>query len=98
MTAAIQFQNIKKAYSDKMILEDFNLTIERGEFIGGAVVEDSRFSGSRVDKDGSAETISNRLPNRRNSATVSKSAAAGTRRSSVPSGPTMRAFSGVVSR
>ena len=33
MTAAIQFQNIKKAYSDKMILEDFNLTIERGEFI-----------------------------------------------------------------
>ena len=33
MTAAIQFQNIKKAYGDKTILEDFNLTIERGEFI-----------------------------------------------------------------
>jgi hypothetical protein len=46
----------------------------------------------------SADTISNRLPKRRNSATESFSACAGTRRTSSKRGPTSRAFSGVVSR
>lgn len=33
MQAAIEFRNIKKSYGDKVIMEHFNLTIKRGEFI-----------------------------------------------------------------
>lgn len=33
MSIAIEFENIKKQYNDKVILEDFNLSIEEGEFL-----------------------------------------------------------------
>lgn len=33
MQTAIEFQNIKKAYGKKVILDNFNLKVERGEFI-----------------------------------------------------------------
>ena len=33
MQTAIEFRNIKKAYGDKVVLEGFNLTVEKGEFV-----------------------------------------------------------------
>ena len=33
MKTAIEFRNIKKAYGEKVIMEDFNLSIEKGEFV-----------------------------------------------------------------
>lgn len=33
MKTIIQFQNIKKAYTHDVILQDFNLTVEQGEFL-----------------------------------------------------------------
>lgn len=33
MRTAIEFKNIKKQYNNKLILEDFNLSIEEGEFL-----------------------------------------------------------------
>ncbi len=33
METAIEFKNIKKAYGDKVVLENFNLTISKGEFV-----------------------------------------------------------------
>ncbi len=33
MTAAIEFRNIRKDYGDKTILDNFNLRIEKGEFV-----------------------------------------------------------------
>lgn len=33
MKTAIEFKNIKKAYNEKVILESFNLSIEKGEFV-----------------------------------------------------------------
>lgn len=33
MNTAIEFKNIKKAYSDKVILEQFNLSVAKGEFV-----------------------------------------------------------------
>lgn len=33
MSAVIEFNNIKKSYGDKIIIEDFNLSIEQGEFL-----------------------------------------------------------------
>ena len=32
METIIEFKNIKKAYGDKVVLEDFNLIVEKGEF------------------------------------------------------------------
>ena len=32
MSVAIEFKNIKKQYSDKVIIEDFNLSIKEVEF------------------------------------------------------------------
>ena len=33
MNTAIEFKNIKKAYGQKVVIEDFNLSVEQGEFI-----------------------------------------------------------------
>ena len=33
MTAAIELRNIKKSYGDKAVLENFNLAVEKGEFL-----------------------------------------------------------------
>lgn len=33
METIIEFKNIKKAYGDKVVLEDFNLIVEKGEFV-----------------------------------------------------------------
>ncbi len=33
MAAVIEFKNIKKAYGDKVIMEDFNLAVEKGDFV-----------------------------------------------------------------
>lgn len=33
MQTAIEFRNIKKAYGDKTVMEGFNLTVEKGEFV-----------------------------------------------------------------
>ena len=33
MTAAIELRNIKKSYADKVVLENFNLAVEKGEFL-----------------------------------------------------------------
>lgn len=33
MQKAIEFRHVRKAYGEKVILEDFNLSIEKGEFI-----------------------------------------------------------------
>ena len=33
MSVAIEFKNIKKQYGDKVIIEDFNLSIKEGEFL-----------------------------------------------------------------
>lgn len=33
MKIAIEFKNIKKAYNDKVVIEGFNLSIEKGEFV-----------------------------------------------------------------
>ena len=33
MTAAIELRNIKKSYADKAVLENFNLAVEKGEFL-----------------------------------------------------------------
>ena len=33
MMSAIEFKNVKKVYGDKVILENFNLAIEQGEFL-----------------------------------------------------------------
>ena len=33
MQAVIEFRHIKKAYGDKVILKDFNLSVEKGEFV-----------------------------------------------------------------
>lgn len=33
MQTAIEFRNIKKTYGDKVVLEGFNLTVEKGEFV-----------------------------------------------------------------
>lgn len=33
MNTAIEFRNIKKAYDEKVVLEDFNLLVEKGEFV-----------------------------------------------------------------
>lgn len=33
MISAIEFKNVKKVYGDKVILENFNLAIEQGEFL-----------------------------------------------------------------
>ncbi len=33
MKSAIEFKNIKKSYGDKIILENFNLSIDKGEFL-----------------------------------------------------------------
>lgn len=33
MSTAIEFRNIKKAYGEKVVLEDFNLTVEKGAFV-----------------------------------------------------------------
>ena len=33
MAVAIEFKNIKKEYGEKIILENFNLSIEQGEFL-----------------------------------------------------------------
>ena len=33
MNAAIEFKNIRKAYGDKTVIENLNLTVEQGEFV-----------------------------------------------------------------
>lgn len=33
MNKALEFKNIKKAYGEKVILEDFNLSIQKGDFV-----------------------------------------------------------------
>ena len=33
MNNVIEFKNIKKAYEDKVVISDFNLSIEKGEFV-----------------------------------------------------------------
>lgn len=33
MKTAIEFKNIKKAYDDKVVIEGFNLSVEKGEFV-----------------------------------------------------------------
>ncbi len=33
MNTAIEFKNIKKTYDEKIIMEGFNLSIEKGEFV-----------------------------------------------------------------
>ncbi len=33
MQTMIEFRHVKKAYGDKVILKDFNLSIEKGEFV-----------------------------------------------------------------
>ena len=33
MQTVIEFRHIKKGYGDKVILKDFNLSIEKGEFV-----------------------------------------------------------------
>lgn len=33
MQAMIEFRHVRKAYGEKVILEDFNLSVERGEFV-----------------------------------------------------------------
>ena len=33
MKTAIEFKNIKKAYGEKVVMESFNLSIEKGEFV-----------------------------------------------------------------
>ena len=33
MQTVIEFRHIKKAYGDKVILKDLNLSIEKGEFV-----------------------------------------------------------------
>ncbi|MCD8090666.1 MAG: ABC transporter ATP-binding protein [Clostridiales bacterium] len=33
MNTAIEFKNIKKAYGDNVVLENFNLTVEKGDFV-----------------------------------------------------------------
>ncbi len=33
MNKAIEFKNIKKAYGDNVVLENFNLTVEKGDFV-----------------------------------------------------------------
>lgn len=33
MSIAIEYKNIKKAYGDKVIIEKFNLSVEKGEFV-----------------------------------------------------------------
>ena len=33
MSAAIEFRNICKSYGEKAVLENFNLSIEKGEFV-----------------------------------------------------------------
>ena len=33
MEEIIEFKNIKKAYGEKVVMENFNLTIKKGEFI-----------------------------------------------------------------
>ena len=33
MQNAIEFRNVKKAYGDQVIMENFNLAVEKGEFV-----------------------------------------------------------------
>ena len=33
MSAAIEFRNIYKSYGDKTVLDNFNLSVEKGEFV-----------------------------------------------------------------
>ena len=33
MSTAIEFKNIKKAYKNQIILEEFNLSVTQGEFV-----------------------------------------------------------------
>ena len=33
MQTMIEFRHVKKAYGDKVILKDFNLSVEKGEFV-----------------------------------------------------------------
>ena len=33
MKTAIEFKNIKKAYGEKVVMEGFNLSVEKGEFV-----------------------------------------------------------------
>ena len=33
MSTEIEFKHIRKSYGDKVIMEDFNLQVEKGEFI-----------------------------------------------------------------
>lgn len=33
MGTMIEFRHVRKAYGEKVILEDFNLSIEKGEFV-----------------------------------------------------------------
>ena len=33
MTAAIEFKNVTKSYGDDVVLENFNLEIEKGDFV-----------------------------------------------------------------
>lgn len=33
MKTAIEFKNIKKAYGEKVVMERFNLSIDKGEFV-----------------------------------------------------------------
>ena len=33
MQTEIEFKNIKKSYGDKVVMEGFNLTVEKGDFV-----------------------------------------------------------------